>query len=160
MPAPFNPVVDGEFYIDNDNDDFWLREGGVWDKKGKLVRAHVLGLASTGPFPFTASQAFELALSETDEHYYPAFSTALSEVVASYPTHASCDVVLTTDLAAFLGSGRNVVCTAHFSGVAQVATLTFNDVIVPKFTPMWVVMPAVADPAMAGLRCLFRSEPL
>lgn len=160
MASPFNPPVDGEFYLDNVNDNFWLREGGAWVKKGKLVRAHVLGLFSEGGFPFTNAQVFELALSETAEHYYPAFSTPRSEVFATYPTAASCDVVLTNDLASFLGTGSNVICTAHFQGVAQSAALTFADVVVPAFSPMWVVMPMTADVTMAGVRCLFASEPV
>jgi hypothetical protein len=159
MAAPFNPLVDGEFYIDNTNDNFWLHESGAWNKKGKLVRAHVLGLTSEGAFPFTNAQVFELALSETGEHFYPAFSTARSEVNAIFPTAASCDVILTNDLASFLGTGSNAVCTAHFEGVAQSATLTFADVIIPPFVPLWVVMPLTADATLAGLRCLFASEP-
>ena len=157
---PIQPEVDGEFYIDNDNDTFFLRENSVWNKKGKLVRAHILGLTSEGAFPFTNAQAFELALSETPEHYYPAFSDARSEVIAIFPTAASCDVVLTDDLASFLGTGSNVICTASFTGVAQEASLEFTDVVIPAFTPLWVVMPLVADVAMAGIRCLFASEPV
>jgi hypothetical protein len=159
MSGPIQPEVNGEFYIDDVNDNFWLRENSAWTKKGKLVRAHLVGLTSEGAFPFTNAQAFELALSETPEHYYPAFSTARSEVNAIFPTAASCDVVLTNDLASFLGAGSNVICTAHFEGVAQRATLTFADVIIPPFVPLWVVMPLTADATLAGLRCLFASEP-
>ena len=79
---------------------------------------------------------------------------------AIYPTAASCDVVLTDDLSSFLGTGSNVICTAHFEGVSQRATLAFADVTIPAFTPLWVVMPLVADATLAGIRCLFASEPV
>ena len=157
---PIQPEVDGEFYIDNTDNSFYLRESAQWNYKGKLVRAHIVGVTSEGAFPFTNAQFFELAISETPEHYSQAFSAARSEVNAVYPTATSCDVVLTDDLSSFLGTGSNVICTAHFSGVAQIATLTFADKIIPAFTPLWVVMPLVADAALAGIRCLFASEPV
>lgn len=151
---------DGDFYIDKSDAYLFLRQLAEWDRMGKLMRTHVLGLTSEGPFPFTALQIFELALGETDEHYYPAFSLSRSMVTAIFPTAASCNIVLTDDLANFLSNGSHVICTAHFEGVAQHASLSFNDVIVRARTPLWIVMPASADVAMAGLRCLFASEPL
>lgn len=154
------PAVDHDFYINDLNDDFYLHEAGEWRKLGKLVRAHVIGLWSESTFPFVSLQSFELALSKTDEHFYPDFSASQSTVSCIFPTAASCDVILTDSLSGFLGTGSNAICTAHFEGVAQEATLTFNDVIVRAHTPLWIVLPATPDVAMAGLRCLFASEPL
>lgn len=151
---------EGDFYIQKRNANFFLRISSAWNNEGQLVRAHVLGLTSEAPFPFTGLQTFELALSETDEHYHQDFSLDRSEVRAIFPTAGSCDLVLTDDLARFLGHGDHIICTAHFEGVSQQAALTFNDVFVPAFTPLWVVMPAIADATMAGVRCLFASEPL
>jgi hypothetical protein len=154
------PGNDHDFYINNDNDDFYLHEAGFWVKKGRLVRANLVGLVSVGPYPFTDMQTFELAPGETAVHYYDAFSQSRSEVVAEYPTAASCDVIFTDNLAGYLSTGTNVICSAHFEGVAQEATLTFNDTIVPAFSPLWVIMPATADLALAGLRALFGGEPV
>lgn len=151
---------EGDFYIRKSNANFFLRINSAWTNEGQLVRAHVLGLTSEGPFPFTNLQTFELALSETNERYHQDFSLDRSEVRAIFPTAGSCDLVLTDNLGRFLGHGEHIICTAHFEGVAQIATLAFNDVIVPAFTPLWVVMPAIADPTMAGVRCLFASEPV
>lgn len=153
------PAVDHDYYIDNNNDDFYLHESGAWVKKGRLVRATCVGFVATGPSPFLNGDIFELALGETAIHYYPSFSASRSVVSCEYPTAASCSVILTDNLAGYLSSGTDVICTAHFSGVAQQATLTFNDVIVPAFSPLWLVMPATADTTMAGLRALFAGEP-
>jgi hypothetical protein len=157
MAAPFNPLVDGEFYIDNDNGDFWLREHSAWDWKGRLFRQTVVGLISAGPFPFNDAQLFELATGATRVHYSDALSLASSSVTCEYPTAASCDVVFTDNLAGYLSSGSpaDAICVASFTGVAQVATLSFTDRFVDPFSPVWVVMPAVADLAMAGLRAVF-----
>jgi hypothetical protein len=160
MVAPFNPPVNGEFYIDNDNGEFFLFESGAWNKKGRIVRASVVGLVSVGPFPFTPLQQFELAIGETGARYYDAFSTARSAVSCEYPTAASCDVIFTNNLAGYLSSGTDIICIAHFEGVAQEATLTFTDTTVPALAPLWVVMPASADASMAGLRALFAGEPI
>lgn len=154
------PPRDGDFYIDNADDYFYLRESGAYAKKGKFVRSHALGLWSEGPFPFTAQQYFELAITETDEHYYQAFSAGRSLVSCIFPTSASCDVILTDSLSGYLGKGSNVICTAHFEGVAQNAVLTFRDYFVRAGSPLWVVMPTVADATMAGIRCLYASEPV
>jgi hypothetical protein len=154
------PGADHNFYINNDNDDFYLRENGVWNKKGRLLRADVVGLVVSGPYPFTNGQTFELALGAGPIHYYQAFSGSRSEVTCEYPTAASCDVIFTDNLAGYLSSGSDIICTAHFEGVAQLATLTFNDTMVAAFSPLWIVMPATADIAMAGLRALFAGEPV
>lgn len=153
-------AIDGEFYINNANDDFYLRETGQWDKKGKLVRAHIVGLTTEGPFPFVALQSFELALSETDERFYSPFSDAYSSVRAIFPPHGDVTITLTDSLSGFLGKGSNVICSAFIAANTQDAVLTFNDVFVPPRTPLWVVAPLTADPTLAGLRCLFGSEPL
>lgn len=154
------PPRNGDFYIDDITDFLYLREGGGWDKKGKFVRAHIVGLTSEGPFPFTDAQAFELALSETAERYYPAFSASRSEVECIFPTAGACSIVLTDSLSAYLGYGTHVICTATFAAHSKAATLVFNDVIIPARTPLWIVMPIPADATMAGLRCLFASEPV
>jgi len=153
-------TVNGEFYINDLNDDFYLRQSDIWNKKGKLVRYHVLGLNSEALFPFTSFQSFELALNETGEHYFNGLSDLLSSVSCTFPTAGSCDIVLTDNLAGFLGTGANVIGTAHFEGVTQHATLDFADRTIPAHTPLWLVMPEVPDAAMAGLRCLFVSEPV
>lgn len=153
-------TVNGEFYIDNDNDHFYLRETNAWNKKGQLVRAHIVGLWSEDIFPFTATQVFELGLSSTDEHFYQAFSELHSSVRCIFPTASDTVIVLTDSLSGYLGSGRNVICTATFTGVSNDATLVFNDTVVRKHSPLWVVLPPTPDVAMAGLRCLFGSEPL
>lgn len=153
-------LINGMFFINNDDDAFYLREANAWSKKGKLVRSHVVGLASPEPSPFTALQAFELALSETDERYHSPFSDTRSAVTCLFPTSIACSLALTDSLSAFLGYGTNVICTASFAPNANKATLVFNDTIVRARSPLWVVMPAAADPAMAGIRCLFASEPL
>jgi hypothetical protein len=159
MTGPLQPEVDGEFYIDNVPNDFWLRESGAWDKKGRLVRATYVCLVSAGPYPFTASQQFELALGETPIHFYDTFSRPRTVVTCEYPAKANCSVVFTDNLAGFLSTGTNVIVQADFTPASQTANLTINDVIVPAFAPLWVVMPAVADLTMAGLRALFAGEP-
>lgn len=159
FPGPIQPEVNGEFYIDDVSDNFWLRELNAWEYKGRLYRADTVGMISAGPFPFKAGQIFELAPSTMTVHYYPDFSASRSKVSCEYPTHASCEIVFTDNLAGFLSTGTNVICTATFEGVAQNATLVFSDIIVPAFTPVWLVMPASADPTMAGLRALFAGDP-
>jgi hypothetical protein len=157
--GPIQPEVDGEFYIDNAKSRFWLREDGAWDKKGRLVLSDVVGLVSAGPYPFLDAQVFELALGITSVRYYGAFSQSRSKVTCEYPAAAPCDIVFTDDLAGFLSSGTNVICQATISPSSQAADLTFNDTVVPAFSPLWIVMPMTADPTMAGLRALFAGEP-
>jgi hypothetical protein len=154
------PLVNGEFYIDNDTDYLWLREDAAWTKKGKLVRANVVGLWTEGPFPYTDFQAFELARSETSYRLYSPFSDARSYVIGNYPTAANLDVILTNDLGGFLQSGRGVVCVAHFTPASQIATLTFTDTIIPAFAPLWIILPSAADITFAGLQCIFGGEPV
>jgi hypothetical protein len=156
--GPPDSTTEGGIYIDNVNDDFYLHETGVYNKKGQLVRTHVLGLMSEAAFPFTSFQYFELGVGKTSEHYFNGLSDVMSSVSCVFPTAASCDLVLTDDLAAFLARGDGVLATAHFEGVTKDATLNFADRVIPAHAPLWLVMPEVPDLAMAGLRCLFVSE--
>lgn len=124
------------------------------------IRSEVVGLISAGPYPFTNQQVFELAPGASNMEFSAAFSTSKSEVECEYPTAGACHVVLTDDLAGFLSSGSNVICRADFAAVSKVAALTFNDVVVPRFKPLWLVMPTIADVAMAGLRATFSGKPV
>jgi hypothetical protein len=153
------PIENGKWYIDNDTENFWLCENNAWVKKGRLFRANLVGLLSEGPFPFTNGQKFELAVGATPVRYYDAFSTARSEVFCQFPAAADCEIIFTDNLAGFLSTGTDVICRASISPTSQFATLTFNDVTVPAFTPLWLVMPATADVALAGLRAIFAGEP-
>lgn len=159
MGGPVNPVK-GEFYINNVNADFYLFENPspTWDLKGRLMRANVVGVVSEWSYPFTDGQIFELAPGQNDTHFYPLFSNARSSLSADFPPQAECQIVLTDDLAAYLGQGKRVVCVADVSPDLHDAVLTFNDIVVPAHTPLWLVMPAAADPTMAGLRALFAGE--
>lgn len=151
--------LDGDFDIDNVAGGFYLRENGAWAKKGKFVRDNITGLWTDGPFPYTASQHFELAKSDTAQHFYQAFSIKNSKVTAAYAPQSALNVILTDSLSGYLGKGKNIICTAHFTPASQTATLTFNDVYVPAFAPLWCVLPATADPAFAGLQALWAGEP-
>lgn len=153
------PPVDGEFYIDNDNDDFYLRENGAWGYKGRLFRDDVVAFISPGPYPFVAQQTFELAMGSTAVRYYQGYSGVASKVAALYPAAADCVVTFTNNLADFLGHGTSVICSAAIAAGQQQAALTFNDTTVPAFTPLWLVMPETADVAMAGMRAVFVGEP-
>jgi hypothetical protein len=152
------PVVNGEFYIDDMVNDFYLREDGVWEKKGRLFRANVVGFYGEGPF--LDADRFQLAAAKGPITYTQAFSAANSSVTCDAPTAASCDVVFTDSLSLFLGRGERAICTAHFEGVANEATLTFLDgAIVAAGSPVWLVLPSTADVAMAGLRALIAGIP-
>lgn len=157
---PIQPEVDGEFYIDNVKSAFFLRESAMWDKKGRLMRSDVIGLLSYATHPFEDTQTFELAPGITPVRYYDAFSQARSSVACAGPAAAPCDVVFTDNLAGFLSTGTNVICRASFLPTSSAATLAFTDTTVQAFAPLWVVMPLVADVAMAGLRALFAGEPV
>lgn len=153
------PIQNGNWYIDNDTENFYLCEDNAWVKKGRLFRASIVGLISEGPYPFTAQQVFELAIGPSPVRYYPAFSAPRSAVVCDFPAAAECEIVLTDNLAGFLSTGTDIICSAAITPASQTAVLTFNDVTVPANTPLWLVMPAIADVAMAGLRALFAGEP-
>ncbi len=157
---PIQPEVNGEFYIDNVRSNFFLRENDAWDKKGKLVRAEIVGLVSESANPFVAAQTFELAPSVRAIHYYDAFSQPRSSVRCDGVAVSSCDIIFTNNLAGFLSTGTDVICRAAMSPTDQQAVLTFTDTIVPAFSPLWVVMPLVPDVAMAGLRAIFGGEPV
>lgn len=159
MTGPIQPEVDGEFYIDNVTSNFWLRENAEWDKKGRLVRADIVGLISAGPYPFTDGFIFELAIGKNPVAFSQAFSADISSVAAEYPTASACSIIFTDNLAGYLSSGTDIICTASLGASSQIATLEFNDVIVPAFQPLWLVMPSPADVAMAGLRASFAGDP-
>lgn len=163
MAGPVNPVK-GEFYINDATDDFYLFEPlppdapPGWFKKGRLMRANVVGLVSEWLNPFTDAQVFELAPGQTATHFYPLFSGARSFVTCDFPAQADCQLVLTDSLSEFLGKGKNVICTASFTPASQTAALAFNDVTLAAGAPLWLVLPLTADPTMAGLRALFAGE--
>jgi hypothetical protein len=151
------PEVNGEFYINNINAEFFLREDAVWNYKGRFFRANIVGLYAEGRF--TGLDVFELARSATSVHYSPGFSPAYSKVTAAYPPAAGVTVVFTDDLATYLAYGERAICTATFAANTNVATLTFLDATVAADAPVWVVLPEVADIALAGLRVLVGGDP-
>lgn len=158
MSGPLQPLVDGEFYIDDVVSDFYLRESAAWNKKGRLFRANVVGFWGEGPF--LSGARFQLAVSKTPVLYTQAFTGAQSKVSCDFPTAASCNVVFTDDLAAYLGRGERAIVTAHFEGVSNLATLTVLDgATIAAGSPVWLVLPDVADAAMAGLRALISGIP-
>lgn len=126
----------------------------------RRISTEVVGFVSAGPYPFLDSQVFELAPGETNLEFSAGFSASKSRVECEYPNAGACSVVLTDDLAGFLSSGTNVICQADFAPVSRFADLTFNDVVVQAFKPLWLVMPATADVAMAGLRATFAGKPV
>lgn len=148
---------DGDFYIDNTNDDFYLHETGHWHKKGRLVRANIVGLWAEGRF--VGLDQFELARSATAVKYSQAYSPQYSSVVAAFPPAADVDIVFTDDLASFLAYGIRAICTAHLAANTNVATLTFLTATVAADAPVWIVLPVNADVALAGLRALIGGEP-
>lgn len=156
MPL-LNPLVDGEFYIDNDNGDFYLREGGAWSRRGRLVRADIVGLYAEGPF--LGGAQFELAPTGYDIHYSQSLSANKSSVIVDFPAISTFDLVFTDNLAAYLAYGDRAICSAHFSG-SHVASLTFTDAIVRANSPTWIVLQAAADPSFSGLRALIGGEPV
>lgn len=151
-------IANGSFYIDDATDNFWLKHHGVWTDKGRLYRAVVVGFLSEAIYPFTAGQYFELAPGAKGMHFYDTFSNPRSNVQCDYPAAANCTITLTDSLSGFLGLGTNVICQAQMTPASKTATLAFNDVIVPAAAPLWLVMPATADVAMAGLRALFAGD--
>lgn len=153
-------LIDGEFYIDNTTDDFYLREASAWDKKGRLFRSNIVGMLSEAIYPFTDGQTFELAPSATRLRFHEPFSQLRSSVKCDFPAAADCTIIFTDNLAGFLSTGTNVICSAAMSAVSQSAVLTFNDTTVEAFASLWLIMPTPADVAMAGLRAMFAGEPV
>jgi hypothetical protein len=163
------PPVDGEFYINNDDSDFYLREGGVWDYKGRLFRANVVGFWGEGRF--NAGDVFTLAMSKTAVTYPPAFSGSQSSVTCDYAPSTQRTIVFTDDLAAYLAYGERAICTAVFAPNTKVATLTFlqrdgagespaHGATIAAGAPTWLVLPdPVADTGFAGLRVLIAGMP-
>lgn len=158
---PLKPEVDGEFYIDNVTNDFFLRENAMWDWKGRLVRANVVGFYGEGPF--LAGDRFELAISATPIDYGVSMSEAISEMTCEVPPSSDVTVVFTDDLAAYLGRGERAICTGVFTAgtpTSNVAALTFTDAHVAAGSRVWLVLPnEIADPTFAGLHVLIAGEP-
>lgn len=135
--------VNGEFYIDNIPNDFWLREFDAWNYKGKLVRAEVVGFYVDGPL--ADLQRFTLAPSVNTVHYSPTISPAYSNAFCRSTPTVPVDVVFTDDLAAFLSAGERAIMTAHWEAGEANATLTFLDAVVTAHTPIFSVFPADHD---------------
>lgn len=162
MGYPNNPPINGVFYIDDNNGDFWLYEPQAngklgWDWKGRVYRAGIVGLYAEGPF--IAGEKFELAQSELSIEYSQSFSGLWSDVTCDYAPSRALDVVFTNDLALYLGYGLGAICVASFAADEKVATLVFNTAAVPADSPLWAVMPQSPDPAFAGLRLMIGGQP-
>jgi len=152
------PPVNGEFYIDNENDDFYLREGGVWGWKGRIMRASAIGFYGDGPF--TDAQTFPLAEFLSDLRFTAAFSGPRSFIKADAPPSTDVNIVVTDNLAAFLGTGNRAICTGTIlAGEGTATTLSWLEgTIVPAGSRLWIVMPSPADPAMAFVRTIIAGE--
>lgn len=140
-------TVNGEFYIDNIPDDFYLREAGAWQFKGRLVRADVLGFYADGPF--ANAQRFTLAPGVNTVHYSPTISPTYSKAFCRSTPLAPVDVVFTDDLAAYLALGERAIMTAHWEPGEVDATLTFLDAVILKHTPVFAVFPTDNDTTFA-----------
>ncbi len=157
MSGPIQPEVDGEFYIDNDKSDFYLRENAAWGKKGRLFRTNIVGFYVSGRF--VGGEQYELASSASPVTYDTVFSPMHSSVRAEYPPVADVTLVFTDDLAAYLAYGGRAICTAHIAANTQNATLTFTSAEVAANSPVWLVLPTIADVALSGLRVSIGGEP-
>jgi hypothetical protein len=145
-------LVDGMFYIDNDTDNFYLREAGAWVLKGNLTRVDVAGLSVLGRF--AGADRFQMAPSISRVLYDSAgFSAAHSNVILDYTPAAPFDIVFVSDLADYLANGTSIICTASFSpsGPKQ-ASLVFQNCLVPAYTALHAVCPLTPDQTAAGLR--------
>lgn len=146
-------AINGEFYINNLDDAFYLRETNEWNYKGKLARANIVGFYGDGPF--LPGQRFRLATSETHVVFFQEFSEQYSSVESAYPVSAACDLIFTDDLAAALGYGERIVCTAHFEPGEKIATLTFGNMVVAAHAQLYLVMPDTTVGTLAGVQALF-----
>jgi hypothetical protein len=155
----------GQFYIDNTDDAFYLFEqpdpllDAAWAYKGRLVIASIVGLWTEPLYPYTALQQFGLAPTVRPTLYSDAMSQKYSSVTCANRPTADCVVAFTDDLAAYLGYGERAVCLASFAAGAAEATLSFSTLTVPGGSPMWAVMPPVADANLAGVRALIGGRP-
>jgi hypothetical protein len=159
-------TVVGQFYIDNDDDAFYLFEqpdppAGPkdWFYKGRLIVASVVGLWTEPLHPYTNLQQFGLAPTFRPINYSDTLSQKYSSVTCANRPNAECVVAFTDDLAAYLGYGERAVCLATFAAGADTAVLTFSTLTVPGGSPLWAVMPPTADANLAGVRALIGGRP-
>ncbi len=146
-------AINGEFYIDNLDDAFYLRETNEWDYKGKLAKANIVGFLGDGPF--LPGERFQLATSETAVVYFQEFSEQYSSVESAYPVQGDRELLFTDNLAAALAYGDRVICRAHIAAGERIATLTFANMVVAPHAQLYLVMPDPADATLAGVQALF-----
>lgn len=151
-------VVNGQFDIDNVAGGFYLRENDVWNFKGKLIRANIVGLWTAPLFPFTTLQQFGCAPADRPISYDPDFSAAYSSVACANAPVDEATINFTDDLAAFLGYGERLICSAVFAAGANAAALTFNTITVPGGRPVWAIMPANPDANLCGVIALIGGQ--
>jgi len=96
------PIADGSFYIQRSNQDFWLRENGLWVRKGNIRDDGASGLVNVAP---VITQGFDLSATLSRRRFLE-----------------SMDDEIGFDLAATLDRIRDIVNT-HGYGVAFQATL-------------------------------------
>lgn len=150
-------TVNGEFYIDNNNDDFYLRESGVWNWKGRVMRVGGVGFYGEGPF--TNAQYYPLSESLCTLQFTAAFSGPRSLIKADAPPSGNVTIVVTDNVASYLGTGGRALCTGTILAGTSDATLTWLEgATVLAGSRMWIVMPLTADPALAFVRAIIAGE--
>ena len=149
--------VNGEFYINNLNKDFWLREFDAWNKKGKLIDNDIVGFYADGPF--RDAQTFTLAPSVYAVNYSPALSPSVSRASCASPPTGAVDVVFTDDLPAYLALGERAIMTAHWEPGTTEATLTFLTATIAAHSSVYAVFPTDNDPTFAIVSIYMGGEP-
>lgn len=145
------PYVDGEFYIDDNVDSFYLREDGAWLYKGKLMRTSGLGFYGEGPF--LDKDRFPLASVASPTIYDNVFSPTKTIIKCGYPPATAVEIAITGDVATYLAYGEGALCVASFAANSNTPTLTFPTapIVVPAGATPWIVLPETADIAFGDL---------
>lgn len=121
-----------------------------------LLLNEFLGFSGTGLFG--ANQAYQMPIA-TRNIVFPSTSAMASQSKAwcSIVPTSNFTVVLVSNLASYQANGTSVLCSVLFLAGQPTGTFTYTagPITIPARTYTWLVMPAVADPTMAGLYLQF-----